>query len=92
MGKNLGVVIVDDYGVIRAGLKRTIDNEHDMETVGEALDGEEAIRVVARCSRQSCSSMWPCRHERCGSDARDSKHIPSGQGDWGDAVTANLDL
>ena len=47
MGKKLRVVIADDYDLIREGLKRVIDHEHDMETVGEARDGEEAIRVAA---------------------------------------------
>jgi DNA-binding NarL/FixJ family response regulator len=46
MGNKLRVVIVDDYDVIREALKRVIDHEHDMETVGEARDGEEAIHVT----------------------------------------------
>src|SRR5215210_7637972 len=46
MGNKLRVVVVDDYDVIREELKRVIDHEHDMETVGEARDGEEAIRVT----------------------------------------------
>jgi len=46
MADKLRVAIVDDYDLIREGLKRIIDHEHDMETVAEARSGEEAIRVA----------------------------------------------
>ena len=45
-GEKLRVVVVDDHDLVREGLKRVIDDEDDMETVGEARNGEEAIRVV----------------------------------------------
>jgi DNA-binding NarL/FixJ family response regulator len=37
------VVIADDHGVIRDGLGRLIDALEDMELVGVAADGEEAV-------------------------------------------------
>jgi len=40
------VAVVDDQGVIRAGLKMIIDHESDMVIVGEASDGLEAITLV----------------------------------------------
>ena len=46
MGDKLRVVIVDDHDVVREGLKRIVDSQDDMETVGEAHNGEEAIRLV----------------------------------------------
>ena len=45
-GEKLRVVVVDDHDLVREGLKRVINDEDDMETVGEARNGEEAIRVV----------------------------------------------
>jgi DNA-binding NarL/FixJ family response regulator len=45
-GEKLRVVIVDDHDVVREELKRVVDQQHDMETVGEARDGEEAIRMA----------------------------------------------
>jgi len=33
------ILIADDHGVVREGLKALIDNEADMEVVGEAEDG-----------------------------------------------------
>jgi len=41
------VVIVDDQAVIRGGLRLIVDNEPDLTVVGEAGDGDEALRVVA---------------------------------------------
>jgi len=41
------VVVVDDQGVIRAGLKMIIDHEPDLVVVGEAADGLQAIELVA---------------------------------------------
>jgi YesN/AraC family two-component response regulator len=36
------VVIVDDEGMVRAGLKLLISSEDDLEVVGEAADGQQA--------------------------------------------------
>jgi DNA-binding NarL/FixJ family response regulator len=41
------VVVVDDQAVIRGGLRLIVDNEPDLTVVGEAGDGDEAVRVVA---------------------------------------------
>ena len=37
------VLVVDDHAVVRAGLRRVLDAEEDIETVGEAPDGERAV-------------------------------------------------
>jgi two-component system, NarL family, response regulator NreC len=37
------VLIVDDHAVVRAGLRRVIDAEADLETVAEAPDAERAL-------------------------------------------------
>jgi DNA-binding NarL/FixJ family response regulator len=41
------VVVVDDQAVIRGGLRLIVDHEPDLTVVGEAGDGDEAVRVVA---------------------------------------------
>ncbi|MEU5878336.1 response regulator transcription factor [Spirillospora sp. NPDC047279] len=38
------VVIVDDHPVVRAGLRALLSSEPDIEVVGEAADGAEAVR------------------------------------------------
>jgi DNA-binding NarL/FixJ family response regulator len=40
------VVIADDQHLVRAGLRMILDLQPDIEVVGEAADGSEAIRVV----------------------------------------------
>ena len=39
----LRVLIVDDHGIVRAGIKSLLDVQSDIEVVGEAAGGEEAI-------------------------------------------------
>ncbi|MGL4176191.1 MAG: response regulator transcription factor, partial [Dermatophilaceae bacterium] len=41
------VVLADDQPLLRAGLRALLDAEHDIEVVGEAGDGAEAVEVVA---------------------------------------------
>jgi DNA-binding NarL/FixJ family response regulator len=37
------VLVVDDHAVVRSGLRRVLDAEADIETVGEAADAERAV-------------------------------------------------
>jgi two-component system response regulator NreC len=37
------VLVVDDHAVVRAGLRRILDAEPDLEAVGEAPNGERAV-------------------------------------------------
>jgi DNA-binding NarL/FixJ family response regulator len=40
------VIIADDHALFREGTRGLIDQEKDMEVVGEASDGEEAVKLV----------------------------------------------
>ncbi len=44
---NICVLIVDDHPVVRCGLAGMLDVEDDLEVVGEAADGEQAVAKVA---------------------------------------------
>jgi DNA-binding NarL/FixJ family response regulator len=46
-GPLVRVLVVDDQGVIRAGLRMIVDHEPDLTVVGEADDGDAALAVVA---------------------------------------------
>jgi DNA-binding NarL/FixJ family response regulator len=52
----IDVVLVDDQALVRAGLRALIDAEDDLAVVGEAADGDEALRVV-RATRPSVVLM-----------------------------------
>lgn len=41
------ILIVDDHAVIRAGLRTILKAEPDLQIVGEAADGREALRLAA---------------------------------------------
>jgi DNA-binding NarL/FixJ family response regulator len=42
------VVLADDQVLVRAGFRALLDAQDDIEVVGEASDGEEAVRQVRR--------------------------------------------
>lgn len=42
------VLIVDDHAVVRAGVRLLLDGNPKWEVCGEAEDGEQALREVAR--------------------------------------------
>jgi len=46
--ENIKVMIVDDHTVVRSGLGAVLDTAESMELVGEAGDGEEAVRICER--------------------------------------------
>jgi DNA-binding NarL/FixJ family response regulator len=41
------VVIVDDHPVVRAGLRELLRATNDIDVIGEAADGAQAVEVVA---------------------------------------------
>ena len=44
----ISLVIADDQGMVRAGFRSLLDGEPDLEVVGEAANGEQAVEVVRR--------------------------------------------
>jgi len=49
MDKNIEkirIIIADDHAVVREGTRELLQKEPDLEVVGEAGDGEEAVRLV----------------------------------------------
>ena len=44
------ILVVDDQALVRSGFRLILANEADFEVVGEAADGEEAVREAKRLS------------------------------------------
>ncbi|WP_018833824.1 response regulator [Salinispora tropica] len=42
------VMIVDDQALVRAGFRMVLDSQPDLQVVGEAIDGADALRVLDR--------------------------------------------
>jgi two-component system, NarL family, response regulator LiaR len=40
------IVIADDHAIVREGTRTLLEKQDDMEIVGEAADGEEALQVI----------------------------------------------
>ena len=47
MTSPIRILLVDDQELIRVGFRLVLDEERDFDVVGEAADGEEAVRAVA---------------------------------------------
>jgi DNA-binding NarL/FixJ family response regulator len=41
------ILIADDHGIVRTGLRSLLERQPDMTVVGEATDGREAVRLAA---------------------------------------------
>jgi DNA-binding NarL/FixJ family response regulator len=46
MEKKITVLLVDDHSLVRRGFRRMLEDESDMEVIGEAGDGESAIKLA----------------------------------------------
>ncbi|MEY2442754.1 MAG: hypothetical protein QOJ46_2180 [bacterium] len=48
------LLIADDHGIVRGGLKLLLDRQSDMEVVAEAADGVEAVELALRMRPDIC--------------------------------------
>jgi len=46
MSKKIRVLIADDHAILRSGVKMLLEADSNIEVVGEALDGNEALKLV----------------------------------------------
>jgi DNA-binding NarL/FixJ family response regulator len=44
--EKISVLLVDDHSLVRRGFRRMLEDEPDLHVVGEASDGEEAIKLA----------------------------------------------
>jgi DNA-binding NarL/FixJ family response regulator len=47
VGRKIRVLLADDHAVLRAGLASLLNDEPDIEVVGEACDGQMALELAA---------------------------------------------
>lgn len=48
MRDKISVLLVDDHSLVRRGFRRILEDEADIIVVGEASDGEEAVRLAVK--------------------------------------------
>ena len=47
---NIRILLADDHGVVRKGLRFLLEQQSGLEIVGEAADGREAVRLAEETS------------------------------------------
>jgi PAS domain S-box-containing protein len=47
-GRKIRVLLADDHAVVRQGIANLLNNEEDIEVVGAAANGQEAVNLAAR--------------------------------------------
>ena len=48
MQKKITVLLVDDHSLVRRGFRRMLEDEADIEVIGEAGDGEESVKLAKK--------------------------------------------
>ena len=70
MTDKITVLLADDHSLVRRGFRRLLEDDPDIVVVGEASDGDEAIRLAASAQaarrRDGLRHAW---HERADGDA-----------------------
>ena len=66
VGERIGVTVVDDHSIVRVGLQQVLDQSGEFEVVGQAADGEEAVRVIADVSPDAVVMPKKDEVEACG--------------------------
>jgi two-component system, NarL family, invasion response regulator UvrY len=46
MPDKISVLLVDDHSLVRRGFRRMLEDEGDLQVVGEASNGEDAVRLA----------------------------------------------
>ena len=57
----ISVLLVDDHSLVRRGFRRMLEDEEDIRVVGEASDGEEAIKLARSLKPQVIVMDSRCR-------------------------------
>jgi DNA-binding NarL/FixJ family response regulator len=52
MPTKIKVLLVDDHGLVRRGFRRMLEDEADIIVIGEASDGDEAVRLARELAPQ----------------------------------------
>ena len=50
--KKITVLLADDHAIVRRGFRRLLEDDPEITVVGEASDGDEAIRLAASLTPQ----------------------------------------
>ena len=60
-GRQIRVLLVDDHAVIRQALRMLLESRPELEVVGDAENGRDALAQSSNFTRMSCSWTSSCR-------------------------------
>src|SRR5437773_758752 len=60
---SITVLLADDHAVVREGLRAILGAERDVRLVGEAADGQEALRLAERGPADPYDALTPRERE-----------------------------
>ena len=55
------VLVAEDHAVVREGIRMILDAQEDLEVVGEARDGDEAVRLAQQLRPDVVVMTSACR-------------------------------
>ncbi|MDZ7675675.1 MAG: ATP-binding protein [Acidimicrobiales bacterium] len=64
------VLIADDQGIVRTGLRMILDAQPDIEVVGKAVNGRDALQLARRLRPMCASSTSACPRSTASSSHR----------------------
>ena len=85
---SIRVLIADDQPVIRSGLRAILEDEPDIEVVGEAEDGVQAVALAPRGGADVV--LMDVRMPRM--DGIEATRLLTGAGEGGDGVSTTFDV
>ncbi len=80
------ILIADDHGIVRSGMRLLIERQPDMQVVAEAQDGVEAFETAVRMRPDLCvldvsmprlTGIQATRPNRCAASSRRPVSSPS---------------
>jgi DNA-binding NarL/FixJ family response regulator len=59
--QQIRILMADDHAIFRDGLRKLLDGDEEIVIVGEAQNGAECVKMLAKLKPDICCSICACR-------------------------------